>query len=534
MTFKWMTSAAVMTAMLAAPVQAGSGDAFVGGLVGGLIGGAVGSGVANQQRQNRSRTVYVQPRASSAQRQENREIQSSLNYFGFNAGVEDGVLGSNSRSAIARYQGYMGFPANGQLTSYQKSVLLGAYNRALAGGAEVNRIISRSDEGARALLLAQRDGTVPRGTGYAGLPVEVSDAVDEVAESSDPSAEQLLQRSGFIQLADLNGDGTNDYILDTALAGSSFWCNASQCKTMVFASTSDGYRRNDLLVHQPTPAKLSCMGGSCSVKAQPAAQPKGDDQTQMASAPQSQSGDSAASGLGNLPVFETAPKQRSLASFCSKVGLLTNSNGGFTQASDMSDPDFAISEQLCLTRTYAVAAGEDLMATIQGADPATIDGQCGAFGNSLKGQVAVLASKPAQAVLGDVNQLILDSGMTPEQLRTTARVCMASGYKSDKMSPALGGALLLTALGERPYAELVGHHLHRGFGIGASPDMALNWYAMAFDALDDGATPVFAPTQPERIEVVRKAAMSLSGQEGATSVPASSDEDTMPVFTLSE
>lgn len=532
MALKRITSAAVMTAMLTAPVQRAQADEFVGGLVGGLIGGAIGSGIANQKK--RGRTVYVQPRASSAHRQETREIQASLNYFGFNAGVEDGVLGRNTRAAVSRYQGYMGFPVNGKLSSYQKSLLLGAYSRAQTGGPEVTRIISRSDEGVRAVLIAQRDGAGgSRGAGYAGLPLEVSEAVDEVADSSDPSAEQLLQRSGFIQLADLNDDGSNDYIIDTALAGSSFWCNAAQCKTMVFASTSEGYRRNDLLVHRPTPAKLDCMGGSCRVKTEPAAQPAGDGQTQMASAPQAPADSGASSGVG-LPVFNTAPTQKSLSSFCSKVSLLTSSNGGFTRASDVGDPNFAISEQFCLTRTYAVAAGEDLMATIQGADQATVEKQCDAFGKSLAAQVGALSSQPATGVLGGVNQLILNSGMTAEQLRTTAKICMASGYKTDRMPPALGGALLLIGLGERAYAELVGHHLHGGFGTAKSTDMALTWYEMAFKALDGGQAPVFAPTQPERIDVVRKAAMALLGQEGAATVPASGDEGAMPVFSVSE
>jgi peptidoglycan hydrolase-like protein with peptidoglycan-binding domain len=537
MAFKRITGAAVMTAMLMVPVgRAHAGDEFVGGLVGGLIGGAIGSGIANQQRQKaqtrstRTRTVYVQPRATSAQRQEAREIQTSLNYFGFNAGAADGVLGGQSRAAISRYQGYMGYPATGQLSEYEKTMLLGAYHRALAGGAEVNQIIAKSNEGARAVLIAQRDGTTgTRTTGYAGLPMAVSEAVDEVADSSDPSAEQLLQRSGFIQLADLNGDGSTDYIIDTALAGSSFWCNASQCKTMVFASTSDGYRRNDLLLHSPTPASFDCIGGTCQVKAAPAAQPEAN--TMMAKAEEPETG--ATAGL-TLPVFNTAPKQKSLSSHCSKVNLLTSANGGFTTVADVSNPDFALSEQLCLTRTYAVARGEDIMASVQGASQAAIEQQCDSFGQSMAVHVGALNAKPPKAVLNDVSGLVLDSGMTPEQLRTTAQICMASGYQSDKMAPALGGALLLTALGERPYAELVGHHLHGGFGTEDNADMALAWYEVAISALDGGAAPVFAPSQADRVEVLRKAALGLAGGDVAMPVPASSTGSSMPVFTLSE
>ncbi len=140
------------------------------------------------------------------------------------------------------------------------------------------RLISTDPLGARAILRSQKDlmtggTTATRRVGYAGLPIEVSDAVDEIAASSDPSAEQLLQRSGFIQLADLNGDGNNDYILDTSFSGSSFWCSSVQCKTIVFVSTSQGYARNDMLAFDPKPASFDCIGSSCRVT----------DQTVMAS-----------------------------------------------------------------------------------------------------------------------------------------------------------------------------------------------------------------------------------------------------------
>ena len=538
MSFKWITAAAVSTALVAVPVQRAQADEFVGGLVGGIIGGAIGSGLANQQRKNtRTRTVYVQPRASSAQRQEAREIQTSLNYFGFNAGAADGVLGRGSRAAISRYQVYMGYPGTGHLSEYEKTLLLGAYHRAVAGGQDVSQMIAKSRDGVRAVLIAQRDGsTGTRTTAYAGLPLEVSQAVDEVADSSDPSAEQLLQRSGFIQLADLNGDGSTDYIIDTSLAGSSFWCNSSQCKTMVFASTSNGYRRNDLLLHSPTADSFDCIGGTCQVKAVPAQPVQQQNQTQLVSTqPQTetQTDSNTLAGL-NLPVFNTAPKQKSLSSHCSKISLLTSANGGFTTVADITDPNLALNEQLCLARTYAVARGEDLIDSIQGATPAAIEAQCDTFGESLNGLIASVGSKNPKAVLTDVSNLILTSGMTPEQLRTTAQICMASGYQNDKMPAALGGALLLTALGERPYAELVGHHLHGGFGTTANPDLAIGWYDMALSSLDGGAAPVFAPGQPDRVEVLRRAAMVLAGGDVAAPVPASATDSNLPVFTLSD
>jgi peptidoglycan hydrolase-like protein with peptidoglycan-binding domain len=537
MPLKHVTATLLAASMLAIPAEHVKADEFVGGLVGGLIGGAIGSGLANQAQQNRqrttTRTVYVNPQAT-AQRSENRQVQTSLNYFGFPAGVADGVLGSRSRSAISTYQVYMGFPATGRLTEYEKNLLLGAYGRAVAGGQDVASIIAKSPDGVRGVLKAQRDGSVTRTAGYAGLPLEVSQAVDEVANSSDPSAEQLLQRSGFIQLAELNGDGSTDYIIDTGLAGSSFWCNATACKTMVFASTPNGYTRNDLLMHSPTPASFSCIGGTCQVKS--TSQP----QTQLASAqptpetvPSFQTQDQTTAGVG-LPVFTTTPKQKSLSSFCSKVNLLTSSNGGFTTVSTMSDPSFTLSEQFCLGRTYTVAAGEELMATVQGATPKQIAAQCDSFGGNLATHIASLNTKPASAVLNDVAQVVLSSGMTPDQLRTTSRICMASGYQTDNMQTALAGALLMTALGDRPVAELVGHHVHGGFGTPENDERSIDWYEMALNALDGGSAPVFAPDQTDRVEVLRQATLKLSGADTATAVPTSADSGKMPVFNLSE
>ena len=541
MPLKKLTAVVLAASVATIPVETAKADEFVGGLVGGLIGGAVGAGIVthNNQKRTRTRTVYVNPQ-SSVYRADNRQVQTSLNYFGFPAGVADGVLGSRSRAAISSYQVYMGFPATGRLNEYEKNLLLGAYGRAVVGGQDVASIIAKSPDGVRGVLKAQRDGTVSatRATAYAGLPLEVSQAVDEVANSSDPSAEQLLQRSGFIQLAELNGDGSTDYIIDTGLAGSSFWCNADACKTMVFASTPNGYRRNDLLVHSPTAASFVCTGGTCQVSSQPqtqlaSTQPVQNTQPLQNTVPQFQTQQQDTT-TASLPVFNTAPKQKSLASFCSKVNLLTNSNGGFTTVATMSDPSFTLSEQFCVARTYSIASGEELIATVQGATPQQIEAQCDQFGGLLTSQIASLGSKPADGVLNDVNAVVLGSGMTPDQLRTTSQICMASGYKTDNMQTALAGALLLTALGDRPVAELVGHHLQGGFGAVENDDLAINWYQTAIGALDSGSAPVFAPDQVDRIDILRQATLKLSGADTASTVPTSATTGKLPVFSLGE
>jgi hypothetical protein len=41
---------------------------------------------------------------------------------------------------------------------------------------------------------------------------------------------------------------------------------------------------------------------------------------------------------------------------------------------------------------------------------------------------------------------------------------------------AVGSALMLVALGEPAYGELLGHHLREGFGTTTRPDLASGWY----------------------------------------------------------
>ena len=49
----------------------------------------------------------------------------------------------------------------------------------------------------------------------------------------------------------------------------------------------------------------------------------------------------------------------SLASQCNKISLVTNTNDGYTTADTMTDPLFALSEQFCLARTYAMASAKN-------------------------------------------------------------------------------------------------------------------------------------------------------------------------------
>ncbi|WP_146343844.1 peptidoglycan-binding domain-containing protein [Falsiphaeobacter marinintestinus] len=521
-----------------APARA---DNLGAAIVGGIIGGAIVHG-ANKSKKKTYSSKKSYSSTYSAQRQQNREMQTALNYFSFPAGSPDGVIGGRTRTAASQYQLFMGYPATGTLTQYERDFLVASMNRAQIGGPEVIKAM-QGPGGVRGLLLTWRDeaaGIRTASSNYGGLPTEVSQAIDEIADSSEPSAEQLLQRSGFLLLADMNGDGKNDYVLDTSVTGSSFWCGASHCSVMVFTSTPQGYQRSDFQARGVTTASFSCHQSVCRLNetpqtqlaaAQVPAQPV-PVQPQQANPPTTMA--AAEQPAAGLPVFSMAgdeAPQASLASRCSKVSLLTNTNGGYVTLASMTDPELALGEQFCLTRTYAIGAGENMIAKVQGASQDQIDAQCDGFGPVLEPFVGSLTSSDSQSVRGNVQKFALNSNMSLEQLATTGKICLFSGYRRDKMNVALGSALVLVGIGETPYAELIGHHLSQGFGVAQSSERAQDWYAMAVSALETGAEPVFAPGQPERVSLIKAAAQGLTGTPQAA-IPAPSAVSALPTFSL--
>jgi len=517
----------------AAPVSAGIGDGIVGGLVGGVVSGIIvnegAKARAQQQPQTVTRRVYVQPQVDSYSRAENREIQTSLNYFGFSAGAPDGILGSRSRSAVSDYQAYMGYPVTGHLTTFEKDFLLQSHGRALAGGPNTSHLIATLPDGTRGLLRHYRDemaGAAPtgsRGNAY-GLPPEVASAVDEIAASSDPSAEQLLQRSGFLQLADLNGDGRTDYLLDTSVTGSSFWCGAQDCAVSVFASTPGGYERNDFLAHGATPAMFTCQRGNCQFADGAAPGKDGDGTTMVALRDAPSQG-----GGGALPSFALSGAAPSLASYCNKIQVIRTSSGGLSAVGAMSDSDLALGEQFCLARSYSISHSDELIARIPSVDPAQVESQCLGLVEPMQSHIASVSLKPRDAVLDEMTGFIRDSGMAPAQLTATGQICLGVGYGLDNMDLAIASALLLAGQGSAPYDELLGHHLSQGFGAAKRPELSLDWYDSAITSLEGGTTPVFAPTQAERPALLRAA---VFGENDSASPGGAAGS--VPVFSISE
>ncbi|GAA6199441.1 peptidoglycan-binding domain-containing protein [Aquicoccus sp. SU-CL01552] len=109
--------------------KADDAASFLGGA---LLGGIIVNEVNKNKARRTTTTTVRRSGVSSSQREQNRQVQVALNYFGYNVGYADGVLGRNSRSGIRRYQADMGYTVDGYLDPHETSFLLGSHQRALA------------------------------------------------------------------------------------------------------------------------------------------------------------------------------------------------------------------------------------------------------------------------------------------------------------------------------------------------------------------------------------------------------------------
>lgn len=441
---------------LSAPARADGKDFIAGAIIGGIIGSAVTNENNKKKAAKSTKTTTTKaktPSITAEQRAANKEVQTALNYFGYPVGAPDGAIGPKSRAAIKEYQAFLGYPATGELTEHERTILVTSYHRAVAGGPAVAQAVAGSMYGLKAVLIAQRDemaGLAPGGM-LAGAPS--APAPGSVAAAAAAALPTLVPDEPVVAE----------------------------------------------IVAEPDPVPEAVVAA-----AEPA-----------------------------LPSFMSpAGAKGSLASECNAIALKTSANGGMTSADGMQDANFALGEQFCLARTFAMAKGDELTAQIAGFTPDQIASQCAAFGPVLKEHVAAVSLKPADEVLKGVEGFILASGMSPAQLSGTAKVCLGVGYGRDDMEVAIGSALLLAAMGERGYSEYLGHHMSQGFGATERPDLAMDWYQMSLDAMGQGQM-VVAPGVAGRDALIKKAAYTINGRAHELAAPkVEVQEAALPVFDL--
>ena len=152
-------AALVSASLIFVPAQRAQADhtaALLGGLiVGGIIVNEVSKNnqrkraAQQQQQQQQQQRANANAAANNAQRAQNRQVQASLNYFGYNVGTVDGVIGRNTRAGISRFQTDMGFPVDGRMDNHERDFLLNSQQRAEVGAnvAPYNSILATQGRG---------------------------------------------------------------------------------------------------------------------------------------------------------------------------------------------------------------------------------------------------------------------------------------------------------------------------------------------------------------------------------------------------
>ncbi|MEO1362850.1 MAG: peptidoglycan-binding domain-containing protein, partial [Pseudomonadota bacterium] len=143
----------------------------------------------------------IAARPSPAEMAKVGQVQTALNYFTFDAGPVDGLMGQQTRSAIEEYQAYLDYPVTGQLAEDEAQFLMKAYQGAQTNSGEAQQVAATHPDGIKGLLLILRDGAPSQPTGVmpgfriTGDQPDLSTicAQPVSASASNSPAEQLLQ-----------------------------------------------------------------------------------------------------------------------------------------------------------------------------------------------------------------------------------------------------------------------------------------------------------------------------------------------------
>jgi peptidoglycan hydrolase-like protein with peptidoglycan-binding domain len=239
---KYITSAVLAASVAVVPadeVQADAGDFIAGAIIGGIVGSAAQKNRRTTVRRTTTRKTY-RPRLPSTQ--EGREIQASLNYFGFDAGRVDGQLGRKSKQAVSQYQAYMGYPVTGALSPFEQNLLISSYNRAQAGGYATSQQIAVNPDGTRGLLKTYRSemaGQSPSGTPQAPTTTVVVAPQQPVQPVIGTTTTTTIAaaNTGAVALTDTSAAPALPNFLGAAGAQPSL---ASHCNTVSLITNTNG------------------------------------------------------------------------------------------------------------------------------------------------------------------------------------------------------------------------------------------------------------------------------------------------------
>lgn len=470
MSRKALLKTALIATVAIAPAHAALGQSNAGALAVGIIGGAMLNEAIrnNRQQQQRQQTVRrTTPAIPSFTRQQNMEVQTSLNYFNYPVGTVDGALGPRSRSAISQYQSEMGFYPSGYLDDPQRAFLVGSYNRAISGGIGPHSQ-AMAQGGTRGLLRSFNDERLGRFAGYNQPGVIQPGMQQQPAPGTDFAAFATPAPQGQVQVP--------------------------------------GFAPAPVAVPQvvaPQPVPMPAPVVAAPAPAMPAAPVV------------------AAPALG-LPTLSLAAPAASMVRFCDETNRMSIANGGAMTAASVSNANQALGEQFCLARSFSVAKGEQMMASVQGMTATDVRASCDQVAGALGAAMGTLGSAGPDQAIAAVKGVA--GGMAQSDMVNLGEICLGAGLADDEPNVTLAASLLLVAADRTPYAEFVGHHLQNGFGTAANPGAASPWFQMAVGAVDAGVQAEILPGQAsERMGVIRAA---MGGGGAAPSAGG------LPVFSV--
>lgn len=350
-----LIAAIALSPIAAAPAQAQDAREVIGGL---LLGGAVIAGIA-AANQPRTRVLPVVPHPNDAQPQQpqaqpaqprqprvvrpaipateaGRQVQTALNYFGFNAGYVDGQVGPSTRNAVERYQTFQGYPVNGRsFPELQALYLINAYQWASNGGQGATGLQGQP------LLLAYAsslNGTLPA-PAIAGNTIIVNPATTGLIPA--PNAPILSVAAG----------GTNAPVPNLFAGAAAAPVLSSRCEAVALQGQANG---GMMTLGNLTNPSFALSEQFCTARA--AAVTQGNDLTQAIT------GMSYTQIAAECEGFSTA-----VAGQTALIGTLTpeqalGSAQGFAYTTGIPQAELAGTARVCL----GVAYGEDDMEMAMG------------------------------------------------------------------------------------------------------------------------------------------------------------------------
>ena len=334
-----MTSKIFVSTLLSAALITGSvgragadiGDAIVGGIIGGVI--------VNEVQRNRARAPVRTVVVDNTARQLARDVQTALNHFYFNVGAPDGVLGRQSRAGISQYQSYLGFPMTGDLTEFQRQVLITAYQRAQFGGPQVIQVSQSHPDGLRGLLQVVRDEMM----GVPQSPAVMAVAPAPTAPAAPAQGTAAAGMPNFVS----GGARTQQVSL------------ASHCNRVGLITSANGGYTDMSTLRDPafTLNEQFCLARGYAIADGEALM------AQLGVAPQDVAGQCAGIGTALQPQIAALSQQ-------SRDAVLS-STMQWVLTSGMSTQDLATNARICLSSGYAtdnlpVALGSALILTALG------------------------------------------------------------------------------------------------------------------------------------------------------------------------